>query len=867
MASPADKNKIIEFAPVQGSAGGSGTGGVPPTNLPTPATAFIGRAAQVGEVVRLIADEDVRILTLTGPGGVGKTRLAVKACERLLPGFEHGVFFVSLASIMEPGLAVPAIANTLGLKESGSTKPADALADFLQDKDMLLLLDNFEQVASAGPSVTRLLANAPGVRLMITSRTALHLYGEYDWQVPPMDLPDDTGIVKAGAATTKGEDLLREIGGCEAIQLFVARGKEVRPGFALTADNARDVAEICRRLDGLPLALELAAARLRIFSPQSLLKRLDKVLPMLVEGARDLPDRQRTLRNAIEWSYNLLDENERRLFALMSVFLGGCTIEAVQHVWNDMYRGGTREKNEDGDAGGEIVRKLESLVAQNLVRQREQDDGESRFWMLATIREYGLEKLTESKLREQAQDAHARFFLALSEAGSAAHALAKNNDEWLRRTDRDFDNMRTALSWSSERGDAEVALRITVALVWYWTVRGYFVEAAHWLDDVLAKSEGLAPGLRADAFWQAGWLAMSRNDFAHTKVFAEESLKLYQEIGDRKGIAKVLSHLGIVAAEQEDYPLALSRFGESIEVWRELDHRTNVAMLLGNLCFLAQYEGDFKRAISYGEESLELQRTSGSNIGITGTGINLGLAYLHSGNYAAGMALHEEMLAEAEAIGSKRDMALAHTYLGLSLLLQGKPGDAAPHYRESLRIFEEIGNQFGVGRSLLGLAGAATAEGRYREGAVLSEAAHNLIEEARGKPVPAERGMDAHAREEARKRLGEGAFGEALRQGRGMSRAEGIEVALGRRALPVLQHPEPVEIRPTEPVSAQSGEITARELEVLRLITAGLTNKEIGERLVLSHRTVQAHLYRIFSKLNVTTRTAATRYAIEHGLA
>ncbi len=860
MSSPGNlnrDNKTLPFPNVRAAPGGSGGSRLPPTNLPTLLTAFIGREELVHEIRALVKDENVRILTLTGPGGVGKTRVAFRACEKLLADFEQGVFYVSLAALSDAALVVPTIATTLGLKESGKVPLHDTLADYLGSRDLLLLLDNFEQVVDAGPEITGLLANAPGVQLMVTSRTALRLYGEYELQVPPLELP--------GAGKVSGEEMARS----EAIQLFVARGKAVQPRFSLATANSSTIAEICRRLDGLPLAIELAAARLRLFSPQALLARMDKVLPVLSSGARDLPARQRTLRNAIDWSYNLLGAAERQVFIDLSVFAGGFTLEAARSVC-------VVEDGEGRDLHLQNI--LESLISQSLLRVRDQMDGEPRFTMLSTIREFALEKLeAEGSLGSERahgmRHAHALYYLAIAEESQKNYAQGRNIAEWLARLDAEYDNIRAALRWALDGENSGIAARFGVGLAWYWYARGHLVEGSRWLDDVLASSVSIPAQIKASLLFNAGWLALTRNDYERTRLFSEESLALFQAMGDQLGSAKAFSNLGVVAAEQEDYSRALARFEESLTVWREIGHAQNAAALLGNLCFLALYKGDYEKAVRYGEESLEMVGDLRGSIVSIGSGINLGLAFVHAGNYARGTSLLREIELQAEQVGNKKDLALSCVYLGLAEAMQGNYAVAEPYYQRSLELSQELGNRFGVARSLLGLAAIALASGLLSRAVTLTAAARALTEASGARPVPAERDLAARNLEKARARMKEVDFALAWERGLALTEDQGIAFALRQEPAAELGQPgakppplTPPATVPTVPLAPSTDQLSARELEVLRLVAEGLTNNEIASRLIVSPRTVQTHIYRIFSKLDVTTRTAASRHATEHGL-
>src|SRR5215212_250291 len=412
-----------------------------PNNLPAQPTPLIGREREVEEIRERLRSTEVRLLTLTGPGGTGKTRVGVQAAAELLEDFEDGVFFVALAAIANPALVAPTIARTLGLTESGAQPPEELLKGFLRDRQTLLVLDNFEQVLESAPLLDELLSSAPGLTILATSRAPLKLYGEHEFPVPPLSLPDPGSLPPV-------EHLIQY----EAVKLFVDRAKAVRPDFSVTEENASAMAEICARLDGLPLAIELAAARIKLLPPQALLSRLGNRLKLLTGGARNLPERQRTLRSAIEWSYELLDEGEKLLFGRLGVFSGGAALEAIEAVCDAQ-----------GDIRVDVFDGVSSLLDESLLRQEEGLDGEPRFTMLETIHEYASEKLEEDGEAEELRRLHAEYFLALAEEAEPG-LKGPEQELWFARLEPEHNNMRAALSWAIERGEGELGLRLAGAL-------------------------------------------------------------------------------------------------------------------------------------------------------------------------------------------------------------------------------------------------------------------------------------------------------------------------------------------------------------------------------------------------------------------
>src|SRR5918993_70569 len=477
-------------------------------NLPLQATPLIGREREVEAVCGLLRSSQTRLLTLLGPGGTGKTRVGLQVAAQLVDDFEDGVFFVPIAAITDPALVAPTIARTLGLSE-GAQPPEELLEGYLRDRQTLLLLDNLEQVIEAAPVVERMLSSAANLKILATSRIPLGLYGEYEFPIPPLSLPDPESLPP-----------LENLTEYEAVRLFVERARAVRPDFSLAEDNAQAVVEICGRLDSLPLAIELAAARIKLLPPQVLLDRLGNRLKILTGGARNLPERQRTLRNAIEWSYGLLDEGEKMLFARLGVFSGGATLEAMEAVCDA-----------EGDLPTDVFDGASSLLDKSLLRQEEGAGGEPRFVMLETIHEFANVKLEGSGEAEAVRRAHAEYFLALAEEAEPM-LWGAEDAAWLDRLEPEHDNVRAALAWAIERGEAELGLRLAGALRPFWYARGHFDEGKRWLEAVLAKGrEGTPVAARTKALEGLSWLADAQGDLDRAEAAAEEGLQLSTKAG------------------------------------------------------------------------------------------------------------------------------------------------------------------------------------------------------------------------------------------------------------------------------------------------------------------------------------------------
>jgi predicted ATPase/class 3 adenylate cyclase/DNA-binding CsgD family transcriptional regulator len=806
-----------------------------PNNLPIQLTSLIGREKEVAAVQNLLCREEIRLLTLTGPGGTGKTRLGLQVAAELNDSFADGVFFVDLASISDPDLVVPTIAETLKLKEIGDQPPLDLLKAYLREKHLLLLLDNFEHVVSAALPVADLLAACPKLKVLVTSRAVLHMRAEQEFAVPPLALPDLKRLPDLVALSQY-----------EAIALFVLRAQGVKPEFQMTNANAPAIAGICARLDGLPLAIELAAARIKLLPPQTLLARLGQRLQVLTSGAQDVPARQQTLRNTIAWSYNLLDAQEQRLFRRLSVFAGGCTLEAIESVCMTL----------DGNAD-QVLDAVASLIDKNLLQQREKEGGEPRLVMLETIREYGLECLAASGETEAIWQAYAEYYLVLAEKAELEFRHVQPR-VWLELLGQEHENLRAALSWFVKWKEAEKALRLGAALMWFWVACGYLSEGRQWVERALTESEGVVAFVRGKGLNAAGILACSQGDYLRAATLGEESLTLFRELGDQRGIALSLNVLGYVARMTGDYAAARSMCEESLAIFRQKEDKWSIAETLYFLASMATFQGDHATARTMITEGLVLFRKMGDQRGIAYSLNTMGLVSLLEGDAEAARLLQEESLAICKALGDRMGIAYALSSLGGLGLLQGNYVAAHTMYEESLAIAIPSGDKWFTAVCLEGFGRVVAAQEHPAWGVRLWSVAHSL-REAIGTPMsPIERAVQEHSIAAARIHLGEEMFEATWAEGRTMTLEQAL-TAQGQATIPIAQSSTP----PAKSPATFHGGLTIREIEVLRLVAQGLTNEQVAQQLVISPRTVNTHLTSIYGKIGVNSRSAATRYAIE----
>ncbi|HEY3059586.1 MAG TPA: LuxR C-terminal-related transcriptional regulator [Chloroflexota bacterium] len=766
------------------------------TGLPLPLTTFVGRQLEIQALSQRLRQPSTRLLTLTGPGGSGKTRLAIELARELTAEFADGIYLIDLSLLSDPQLVPSAIAAALGVREWSSQPVLQRVQERLRDRVALLVVDNFEHLLASAPVLNEVLATCPSVKVLATSRMPLGLYGEHEFPVQPLAVPD------VHLAQT-----CSEVAPVEAVQLFIERAQATRPDFELTDANAATVAEICIRLDGLPLALELAAARVRLLTPAALLSRLERSLSLLTGGARDRPARQQTLRAAIDWSYELLEPGEQRLFRQLGVFTGGFTLEAAEAVCEL-----------SGPPALDVLDSMEALGRASLVRQVDHA-GETRFEMLETVREFAAEQLEQSGELEPVRSRHADYFLALAEKTEPL-LHGPQQRQWFDRLEREEANMRAVLEWSLRNEDSEQGVRLAGALWWFWLIRSYLTEGRRWAEAAVAASPALSPLVRAKALYCAAFVATFQNDRAQGKAWAEAALAICREFGDDRGAAYALACLGLTAMMDGDAPPARAAFEESARLFRATADAWGLRTVLNGFGELERLGKNFERAETLYTESLSVARQEQDAHGV-------GLLLLN---------------------------------LAILALQQSVADRAADLIAEASQIWSELGYRQGLVACVGVLASIAALRERW-ELAIRLFGTRQEVGDQVGRPeLEYDRLVFEHYRGVARARVDASTWDAAWAAGKKLSVEQAVAEGLSAERTPTTV---PAQSIPTTSARGNHEPLTVREWEVAQLVARGLTNRQIASELIVSEATAAKHVENIREKLELNSRTQVAAWVFE----
>lgn len=846
------------------------------TNLPISGTTYVARAGELDDVKARVRDGC--LVTLTGSGGCGKTRLALEVARQLESDFVDGVWLVELAQLSDPELVVQAVAAGLNLRDVQGQALIATLCTALQDKHLLLILDNCEHLIDACARLANtLLRSCRGLHILATSRETLAIAGEITWRVPSLRAPPLDHLPSTEILLTY-----------EAIRLFVERAAAAQPAFAVTDTNGPIVASICHRLDGIPLALELAAATVRGLSVGQLAARLDRRFELLTGGSRATLPRQQTLAATVAWSYDLLDSGERALFNQLGVFAGSFSLEAAEAICGASDAG--CQLSEDGPVDGrhlpsaslDVLSRLLRLVDKSLVLADEGTDGVVRYRLLETLRQFARDRLSSQDDAVDVRRRHVRHYVSLAEAAEP-NLVGATQGEWLDRLEAEHDDLRAALRWAMEMSVAEQCLRLTGALWRFWFVRGYLGEGLRWSEEAIAvaKSDLSQPKTRAMAanpflpkvLNGAGVLAHYRGDYGKAARLCGEGLAVSRQLGDQLGVADALNGLALVARSGGNFQAASTMYEESLAILRLAGSAAHLAYTLGYSGYTIWCLGDLTTARRRYDESLALYQTLGDRAGIATALVMQGLWAHHAGDYRTARIHFEQALGLFLAVGDRRSIARTVRNLADVALAQANYANALELYDESLIRFRELGDKYFIALCLLGFGYLNGRHGNLDRAATLLGAGAALRTTIGGQLTRWDLGDFERERELIQIDLGEAAFAAAFARGEVLTLEDAIVLA---RQLPDVPEATPTAVAAASATvtphagrpSSSSGPfgLTARELDVLRLVATGLTDAQVADELVLSPRTINSHLHSIYGKLGVSSRSAATRHALERKL-
>ncbi|HKW22932.1 MAG TPA: tetratricopeptide repeat protein [Ktedonobacterales bacterium] len=819
-------------------------------DLPVPLTSFIGRERDQTAVRELLAGS--RLVTLVGPGGCGKTRLAVQVAHDLAATRDDAVYWVDLAPLAEPSFVAQTVAASLGIPEQPDTPLTETLCEGLRARSILLILDNCEHlIASCANLTEQVLQSCPRVRVLITSREALNVAGEMIWPVTGLALPDAFLLPPL-------EGLLEY----EAVQLFLARAAAVQPTFAPVQDDLLPLAHICLRLDGIPLAIELAAARVRVLSLAEIDERLDNAARLLTSGSRKASPHQQTLRGSLDWSYNLLTSDERTFLRYLSVFAASWDLSAVEHITADVI-----------SPAADPLDLLARLIEKSLVLRLEGSGG-TRYRLQEVVRQYAWSLVVDLHEEEMLRARRRSWCLALVEQASRG-LVSPDPSTWLDRLEMAHDDIRAALRWSLLRNDGDIALDLAAPIWRFWLFRGYLSEGRRWLEEGLAAtgSDGATPS-RAEAALGAGVLANFQADYDRARELCEMCIEYSTALADRRRVGFGLLTLANVMGETGDYEAAARTYEEALVALRDQQDHRATAMALGELSLALLYLGESDRAEEASQESVAMYQLTNNRQGLAGSLTNLAIILLARQEYERAHELCTESLAIRRALGDKGGCAHTLMVLAWAATAQRRLSRAVMACKESLAIREAISDRKGIAQAFEGLARVANISGDATGAVRLLAAASRLRAAAGSRPAPTERAEIERVTARLRSQLDASAFDSAWSEGTEMPYERSLAEA---RAFHVsdsdtdntLDAPHPAETASVKPGNAPLADtfgLTAREREVLRLVTQGLTYAQMAEQLVISPRTVDTHLRSIYGKLGVTSRSAATRVALENHL-
>ena len=726
--------------------------------IPIARTPLLGRERELASLQHMLLEPAVRVVTLTGAGGSGKTRLGMELCRELSEAFEQRVYFVPLGSLNDAAMVPAAIAESLGIRETGGRPYLDVVIANLREAEpstVLLLLDNLEHILSGASFVVELIEACRNLKVLVTSRSPLRIYGEREFPVPPLALPDARQMNSFAALAEN-----------PSVKLFAQRAAAVKPDFQLTVENGSAVAEICSRVDGLPLAIELAAARVKLLPLSGILARLQSRLQLLTAGPRDLPERQQTLRNTIDWSYDLLNEAEQKLVRRLSVFWGGCTLEGAEAVCNTQ-----------GDLGADILELMSSLVDKSLVQQPEQGNDEPRFRMLETIREYSMERLEKSGEDAATKRAHAAYCLVIAEEGNPELKEAERA-EWLNRCDIEHDDFRAALDWLLQTRDLDWGFRFCMALFRFWDMREHSAEGRARLEQILQLAGSEYPRERAKTTLFLGAFSTAQGDFVASDRYIKQSIAIYREVEDPSGIAVALNASAITARDWGDYATAKINFEESLAYWREIEDQVATARCLHNLGNVSKISGDYARARMALAEAIEIFEALGDQSGAAWALNQQGDVAKEQGDLIGARGLYQRALFTFRSAADRWGTARSLTDLGTIACELGELATAYETYRESLEIFSSLEHKRGVARVMEGLACLALAKGDARRALFVAAAASRLRQVISAPLTPAEQSrldLNLHA---AWQKLGQPEGKKAWAEGFGTTMENAIRDAL-----------------------------------------------------------------------------------------